>query len=274
MSSIYPTIYHRPNTLAEAVELFESCDDASYISGGHTLLPTLKQRLAQPSDLIDLCGIGELKGVTTDGKTITIGGMTCHADVAASKIVLEKIPALAGLAGSIGDRHVRHRGTIGGSTSNNDPAADYPCAVLGLGATVVTDRRELPADKFFVSLYETALEPGEILTRVIFPVPDEAGYAKFRSAASRFSVAGVFVSRTGSEVRVAVTGAGSGGVFRAKELEQALSRDFRPEALNGLTMGPGKLMADLNGSAEYRAHLIMVMARRAVGKMGSTELYN
>jgi carbon-monoxide dehydrogenase medium subunit len=274
MSSIYPTTYHRPATLEEAVQLFGECEDASYISGGHTLLPTLKQRLAQPSDLIDLGGIPELKGIKLEGDKIIIGGMTTHVTVASSSIVREKIPALAGLAGSIGDRHVRNRGTIGGSTSNNDPAADYPCAVLGLGATVVTDRREMPADEFLVSLYETALEPGEVLAKVIFPIPEEAGYAKFRSPASRFSIAGVFVVRNGKDVRVAVTGAGSNGVFRPKDVEAALMKDFRPEALDGITMDPAKMMADLNGTAEYRAHLVMVMARRAVGKMGSTELYN
>jgi carbon-monoxide dehydrogenase medium subunit len=271
---MYPTTYHRPKSLAEAKTLFEACDDAAFLSGGHTLIPTLKQRLANPSDLIDLAAISELKGVTAEAGRITIGAYTRHAEVAASAIVKAAIPALAGLAGSIGDRHVRHRGTIGGSVANNDPAADYPAAVLGLGATIVTDRRRIPADRFFVSLYETALEPGEILTRIVFPLPDAAGYAKFRSAASRYSIVGVFVSRTGADIRVAVTGAGAAGVFRARALEQAMSTDFSVRALEGLTVEPGKLMADLNGSAEYRAHLVMVMARRAVGNMNKVGIYN
>ena len=181
----------------------------------------------------------------------------------------QHIPALAGLAGSIGDRHVRHRGTMGGSVSNNDPAADYPSGVLGLGATVVTDKRRIAADDFFTGLYETAREPGEILTRIEFPIPDAAGYAKFMSPASRFSIAGVFISRTGKTVRVAVTGAGSGGVFRATELEAALTADFRVEALANIAIDPGAMMGDQNGTPEYRANLVMVMARRAVQNMGT-----
>jgi carbon-monoxide dehydrogenase medium subunit len=270
---VYPVQYHRPDRLEDALKIFSEREEASYLSGGHTFLPTMKLGLARPSDLIDLCSIPSLRGIEANDRQVSIGATTCHADVAASPLVLRHIPALAGLAGSIGDRHVRHRGTIGGSVANNDPAADYPAAVLGLGATVVTNRREMLADDFFVSLYETALEPGEIITRIVFPVPLAAGYAKFRSPASRFAIAAVFVSRTQQGVRVAVTGAGAAGVFRARELEAALTKDFRPEALAGLSIDPSTLLGDLNGTPEYRANLVLVMARRAVENLGSAQSY-
>lgn len=266
---MYPTTYRRPKTLAEAKQMFAEAENASFLSGGHTLLPALKLRLANPTDLIDLGAIPELRGIKVEGRTLVIGASTLHADVADSPLVRQHIPALAGLAGSIGDRHVRHRGTMGGSVSNNDPAADYPSGVLGLGATVVTDKRRLAADDFFTGLYETARETGEILTRIEFPIPDSAGYAKFVSPASRFSIAGVFISRTGKTVRVAVTGAGSSGVFRATDLENALAADFRAAALAKLSIDPSNLMGDQNGTPEYRANLIMVMARRAVENMGT-----
>ena len=266
---MYPTTYRRPKTLAEAKQMFADAENASFLSGGHTLLPALKLRLANPSDLVDLGAIPELRGIKVEGRTLVIGATTLHADVAASPLVRQHIPALAGLAGSIGDRHVRHRGTMGGSVSNNDPAADYPSGVLGLGATIVTDRRRILADAFFTGLYETAREPGEILTRIEFPIPDSAGYAKFMSAASRFSIAGVFIVKTGKTVRVAVTGAGSGGVFRATDLETALAVDFRVEALAKCTIDPANMMGDQNGTPEYRANLVMVMARRAVANMGT-----
>ena len=266
---MYPTNYRRPKTLAEAKQMFAEAENASFLSGGHTLLPALKLRLASPSDLIDLGAIPELRGIKIEGRTLTIGATTLHAEVADSSLVRQHIPALAGLAGSIGDRHVRHRGTMGGSVSNNDPAADYPSAVLGLGATVVTDKRRIIADDFFTGLYETAREPGEILTQIEFPIPDAAGYAKFMSPASRFSIAGVFISRTGKTVRVAVTGAGSGGVFRATKIEAALTADFRVEALANLAIDAGTMMGDQNGTPEYRANLVMVMARRAIQNMGT-----
>jgi carbon-monoxide dehydrogenase medium subunit len=249
--------------------MFAEAENASFLSGGHTLLPALKLRLASPSDLIDLGAIHELRGIKVEGRALIIGATTLHAEVAASPLVRQHIPALAGLAGSIGDRHVRHRGTMGGSVSNNDPAADYPSGVLGLGATVVTDKRRLVADEFFTGLYETAREPGEVLTRIEFPIADAAGYAKFMSPASRFSIAGVFISRTGKLVRVAVTGAGSGGVFRATKLEAALAANFRVEALANLAIDPSTMMGDQNGTPEYRANLVMVMARRAVENMGT-----
>jgi carbon-monoxide dehydrogenase medium subunit len=266
---MYPATYRRPKTLAEAKQMFAEAENATFLSGGHTLLPALKLRLANPSDLIDLGAIPELRGIKAEGRVLIIGATTLHVDVADSPLVRQNIPALAGLAGSIGDRHVRHRGTMGGSVSNNDPAADYPSAVLGLGATVVTDKRRISADDFFTGLYETAREPAEILTRIEFPIPDSAGYAKFVSPASRFSIAGVFVSRTGTTVRVAVTGAGSGGVFRATELEKALAANFRVEVLANLAIDPSALMGDQNGTPEYRANLVMVMARRAVQNMGT-----
>lgn len=270
---MHPIQYHRPDRVEQASAIFQQREDASYLSGGHTLLPTMKLGLARPSDLIDLGAIPALRGVEASDRRVSIGATTCHADVAASPLVCRHLPALAGLAGSIGDRHVRHRGTIGGSVANNDPAADYPAAVLGLGATVVTNRREIPADDFFVSLYETNLAQGEIITRIDFPVPLTAAYAKFRSPASRFAIAAVFISRTEREVRVAVTGAGAGGVFRARELEAALTKDFRPESLAGLRIDPSTLLGDLNGTPEYRANLVMVMARRAIENLACAKSY-
>jgi aerobic carbon-monoxide dehydrogenase medium subunit len=263
---MYPFAYHRPTSIAEAVALYRAGADSTFLSGGHTLLPAMKQHLASPSDVIDLSAITEMQGIRSEGAALLIGGATTHDQVAASPLVRQRIPALAGLAGSIGDRHVRHRGTIGGSTANNDPAADYPAAVLALGATVVTDQRSIAADDFFTGLYETAREPGEIVKSIKFPVPDTASYAKFRSPASRFSIAGVFIARKGTQVRVAVTGAGSGGVFRPAEFEEALSADFRVQALAGCRINPDLLMSDLSGSADYRANLIAVLARRAMEK--------
>ena len=270
---MHPTRYHRAATVAEAARLFAEQEDASYLSGGHTLLPTMKLGLRQPSDLIDLGRIEEMRGIEAVDGILSIGAATRHAETAASPIVRRHIPALAGLAGSIGDRHVRHRGTMGGSVANNDPAADYPAAVLSLGATVVTDRRSIPADDFFVGLYETALEPGEIITRIAYPIPNQAGYAKFRSPASRFAIAAAFVARTGGAVRVAITGAGSAGVFRPRELEDALSRDFSSAALASCRIDPELMLADLNGTPDYRANLALVMTRRAVDGMGETRSY-
>ena len=263
-----PFQYRRPATLDEAGRMLAGEDDAAFLAGGHTLFPAMKLALRRPSMLVDLGRIADLRGIRAENGAISIGAMTCHADAASSAVVRERIPALAGLAGSIGDRHVRNRGTLGGSLANNDPAADYPAAVLGLDATVLTDRRAIAADDFFVSLYETALQPGEIVMRVVFPVPQLAAYAKFRSAASRFAIAGVFVARTSDGVRVAVTGAGASGVFRARELEAALAQDFRAEALDGLSIDPSGLLEDLNATADYRAHLTMVMARRALQNPG------
>jgi carbon-monoxide dehydrogenase medium subunit len=270
---MYPFIYHRPTNLAEAKRLFRTATDASFLSGGHTLLPALKQRLAAPSDLVDLWGMAELQGVALSGDRLTIGGGMVHAAVAASEIVRAHIPVLASLAGSIGDRHVRHRGTIGGSVANNDPAADYPSAVLALDGTILTDRRRIAADDYFSGLYETAREPDEIVTAIEFPVPLSAGYAKFRNAASRYALAAVFVARTISGVRLAVTGAGASGVFRPAAFEAALNADFRPEALDDVTIDPDSLLSDTAATAAYRANLVKVLARRAVARQGVVQIF-
>lgn len=260
---MYDFNYHRPASLDEAVALLGQGEDVKLLAGGHTLLPTMKQRLAAPSDIVDLSGVASLKGIEpTDGQ-LSIGAGVTHAEVARSNAVGSSIPALVRLAGQIGDPHVRHRGTIGGSIANNDPNADYPAAVLGLGATVVTTKREFPADDFFVDMFETALEEEEIITAVRFPVPRRAGYAKFPNPASRYALVGVFVAEGDSGVRVAVTGAGP-CVFRAGEMEAALGRDFSPQALEGLTVEADELNSDIHASAEYRAHLTGVMTRRAV----------
>ena len=270
---MYQTNFHRPSSLAEAASLFSGADDAAYLSGGHTLIPTMKQRLAAPSDLIDLTGLSDLKGIEADSDSVTIGAATTHAEVAASDAVRGAIPALADLAGSIGDPHVRHRGTIGGSVANNDPAADYTSAVLALAATIHTDKRQIAADDFFAGLFETSLEPGEIITRIAFKVAAEAGYGKFRNPASRYPMAGVFIARNADgSARVAVTGAGASGVFRWSEAESALSGSFSADALSGVSVDAGTLMSDLHGSAEYRANLIKIMAGRAVSNMGGATI--
>ena len=264
---MYDFNYHRPKSLAEAARLLAGNDEAKLVAGGMTLIPTLKQRLARPTDLVDLAAIAELKGIKRDGDAVVIGAMTLHADVAASAEVKKAIPALAHLADLIGDPQVRNRGTLGGSISNADPAADYPAGVVGLGATVVTNNRKIAADEFFKRLFETALEPGEIVTAVSFPIPEKAGYAKFPNPASRYAVVGVFVARTGGGVRVAVTGAGA-SVFRAKDMEAALAKDFSPKALDGVKVTAKGLNSDIHASAEYRAHLVGVMAKRAVQAAG------
>jgi carbon-monoxide dehydrogenase medium subunit len=260
---MYAFSYHRPASVAEAATLLAANAEAKLVAGGHTYLPTLKQRLAQPSDLIDLGGIAELKGIKEEAGGLTIGAMTRHADVANSAVVQRVIPALAALAGNIGDPQVRHMGTIGGSISNNDPAADYPAALVALGATVHTNTRQIPAESFFTGMFDTALARDEIVTAVHFPRPERAAYAKFPNPASRYAVVGVFVAKTGNGVRVAVTGAGP-SVFRLPDAEAALAGHFAPDALDGLTVAAGDLNGDIHASAEYRAHLVKVMAQRAV----------
>jgi aerobic carbon-monoxide dehydrogenase medium subunit len=255
--------YHRPTSVADAVQALKGAEDGKILAGGMTLIPTLKQRLAAPSDLIDLGAIAELKGIKDEGGTITIGAATPHVMVAESEVVRRAIPALADLAEGIGDPQVRNRGTIGGSIANSDPAADYPAALVGLDATVQTDRRRIRADDFFKGLFETALEEDEIVTAVSFPKPEKACYAKFPNPASRYAMVGVMVARTGGGVRVAVTGAGP-CVFRLPEMEQALSGSFSPEAIKGIEISADGLNSDIHGSAAYRAHLVSVMARRAV----------
>ena len=254
--------YHRAASVEDAVAAFRGAEDGAYLSGGHTLLPTMKQRLAAPSDLIDLAGLDELMGIAVEGDTVAIGALTPHAAVAASAEVQGAIPALAALAGMIGDPQVRNKGTIGGSIANNDPAADYPAALVGLGATVVTDRRQIAADDFFTGLFETALEEGEIVTAVRFPRPGRAGYAKFPNPASRYAIVGVMAAETAGGVRIVVTGAGP-CVFRAAAMEQALGGALDADAaLPGIS--PEDLNADIHASAEYRAHLVGVMAARAM----------
>ena len=264
---MYAFTYHRPKSVADAVALLGQFEDPKLLGGGQTLLPTLKQRLARPSDLIDLGQIPELQGIREEAGGLTIGAFTRHAEVAHSETVQRVIPALASLAEGIGDRQVRNMGTLGGSICNADPSADYPAAVVALKATVRTDQREIAGDDFFTGMFETALEPGEIVTAVHFQKPDKAAYAKFRNPASRYAIVGVFVAVFGNEVRVAVTGAGP-SVFRADDMEAALAQDFRADALNGASVPAAGLNADIHASADYRAHLVRVMARRAVEACG------
>ena len=265
---MYEFDYHRATSVSGALDAIRGAGDGQFLAGGHTLLPTLKLRLASPSDLVDLAGIAELQGISSDGGKVTIGAMTSHAAVAASREVRAKIPALAALAGDIGDRQVRNRGTIGGSVANNDPAADYPAACLALGATITTNTREIASGDFFCGLFETALDEGELVTAVRFPAPEKAAYVKFKNPASRYAIVGVFVAVTASGVAVAVTGAGAAGVFRVPAMEAALAKDFSAAALDGITVSPGDLSGDIHAGAEYRAHLVGVMARRAVAACG------
>ncbi len=250
----------RPGSLADAVAALGQ-DEAQPLGGGQTLIPTLKQRLASPSVLVSLSGIDEMKGVSAEGGVLTIGGGTTHATVAAEAGVF---PALAALAGHIGDPAVRNRGTIGGSLANNDPSACYPAAALGSGAVIVTNTREIAADDYFQGMFATALEEGEIVTGVRFPVPQVAAYEKFEQPASRFALVGVFVSKGADGVRVAVTGASEEGVFRWAEAEAALTANFAPEALDGLSLPGEGMISDLHGTGAYRAHLTAVMTKRAV----------
>ncbi len=260
---MYNFRYQRASSLDGALKAAAAAEDPKFLAGGMTLLPTMKQRLAQPSDLIDIGGIADLAGVRRDGDVIVIGAMTRHADVASSEEVKSAIPALAALAGHIGDPQVRNRGTLGGSIANADPAADYPAAVVGLNATVKTNKREIAGDDFFTGLFETVLEEHEIVTEVRFPVPEKAAYAKFPNPASRYAVVGVMVCKSKDGVRVAVTGAGP-TVFRVEDMEKALSKKFSPEAVEGIKVSDDGLNADIHASAEYRAHLVTVMAKRAV----------
>jgi carbon-monoxide dehydrogenase medium subunit len=266
---MYETIYHRPSSIDEAVALFGKGSESKYLAGGHTLIPVMKQRLAAPSDVIDLGKIKELIGVEASADTVTIKAATTHYDVAQSGPAQKAIPALAYLASLIGDPAVRYRGTIGGSIANNDPAADYPAAVLALGATVKTNKRSISADDFFKGLFTTALEDGEIITQVSFPVSAKAGYSKFPHPASRFALTGVFVVKTkAGDVRVAATGASQNGVMRVPAIEAALKASWSAAALDGVKISADGLMSDLHGSSDYRANLIKVMAQRAVTAAG------
>ena len=267
---MYQTTYHRPKSIAEAAGLFSKLEDATYISGGHTLLPAMKARLAAPGNVIDLRHVAELKGIQVSADTVTIGAATPHAEVAKSADVKKAIPTLAALAGSIGDAAVRHLGTIGGSVANNDPAADYPVAVMALAATVHTNTRQIAANEYFTGLYSTALKDGEIVSKIAFKVPAQSAYAKFRHPASHYPMAGVFIAKhKDGSVHVAVTGAGNAGVFHWRAAEEALAKNFSADALKGLTVDKNGMMGDIHGSAEYRANLVIVMARRAMENLGT-----
>jgi carbon-monoxide dehydrogenase medium subunit len=260
---MYAFNYQRAKSVADASAVISKKTDAKLLAGGQSLIAALKLRLSQPSDLVDLGTVAELRGIKVEGNAVTIGAMTRHAEVAASAEVKKAIPALAALAASIGDRQVRNMGTLGGSVAHNDPAADYPAGLLGLGATVNTNKRKIAADQFFKGMYETALETGEIITSVTFPVPKRAAYMKFKNPASRYAIVGVFVADTGNGARVAVTGAAP-AVFRIAEMEKALSAKFAPESVAGIKVPEKGLNSDLHAKADYRAHLVTVMTRRAV----------
>ena len=259
---MYQFNYHKASSLADAVALAAKSSEARLLAGGQTLIASMKLRLVSPADVIDLSNVPELKGIKVDGGNLTIGAMTRHAEVASSKEVQKAIPALARLADLIGDRMVRNMGTLGGSVANSDPAADYPAAVLGLGATINTNQRKIAADDFFKGVFETALQPGEIIASITFPIPKRAGYVKFKNQASRYAIVGVFVAE-GSGVRVAVTGAGP-SAFRVSEMEKALSSKFASDAIASIKVPASGLNSDIHASAEYRAHLVNVIARRAV----------
>src|SRR5262249_20233565 len=261
---MYEFKYHRPTTVRQAANLLAKFPDAKLLAGGHSLIPVMKLRLAKPSEIVDIRRVESLSGVELTGRSMVVGAMTRHGVVANSQVVKDALPVLAQVPGSIGDPAVRHRGTIGGSLANNDPNADYPAAVLGLGATIITNKRRIAADDFFKGLFETALEADEIITKVQFPIAKKAAYEKFKHPASGFALVGVFVAKRGSDIRVAATGAGSNGVFRVKSFEEALKKRFAAKSIEGMTIPATGMNADIHGSAEYRAHLVGVMARRAL----------
>ena len=263
---MYRYNYHKPSELSEAVALFKESDDPMYLSGGMTLIPTMKQRLAAPTDLIDLSGIENMTGISVDDGQVSVGAFTRHNAVATSSEIQSTLPVLANLASLIGDNQVRNRGTLGGSVANSDPAADYPAAVVGLGATVHTQERSIAGDDFFQDLFETALQPAEIITRIDFPVPTRAAYEKFPNPASRYAVVGVLVADFDGVIRVGVTGAGP-CAFRATGIEEVLSATLEPAAIDAVEVPDAGFNSDLHASAEYRAHLVKVMAKRALVKM-------
>jgi|SRR5271165_1457841 len=262
---MYDFVYEKPASVADAVKSLAADAEAKLLAGGMTFIPVLKQRLNKPSKVIDLAKTG-MVGITSSGNTITVKAMTTHGAVAANADIKAKIPGLAEMASWIGDEQVRHRGTMGGSLANNDPSACYPAAVLALGATIKTDKRSIAADDYFHGMFTTALAPDEVITEISFPVPEKSAYEKFRNPASRYAIVGVFVAKTAGGVRVAVTGAGQNGVFRHTAMEQALTANFSPDAIAGIVTPADGLNSDIHASAEYRAHLIGVMAKRAVAK--------
>jgi carbon-monoxide dehydrogenase medium subunit len=261
---MYETKYHKASSVSEAVSLMGAADDGKLLSGGQTLLPTMKAHLAAPTDLVDISGIAEMNGVGMNGGTVTIGAATTHADVAGNAALQAACAAVTNLAANIGDPAVRHKGTIGGSIANNDPAADYPAALLALGASIKTNKREITAEDFFVGLFETALEDDEVIVSVSFDVPEKACYAKFPNPASRYAMAGVFVAKTTGGARVAVTGAGDDGVYRQSDMEAALDSNWSAGALAGVSVSADGMLSDMHGDATYRANLVKVMAGRAV----------
>lgn len=263
---MYNFTFHRPTTVRQAAGLLARNPEGKLLAGGHSLLPVMKQRLASPSALVDLSLVEGMTGVELKGRSVVIGAMTRHADVANSDVLKEAMPGLAAVPGSIGDPQVRNRGTIGGSIANNDPNADYPAACLGLGATIITNKRRIAADDFFQGMYTTALEDGEIIVKVSFPIAKKAAYEKFKHPASGFALVGVFVSKRGSDIRVAVTGAGSDGVFRVPAFEEALKKRFTAKSIEGMTIPATGMNADIHASPEYRAHLVSVLAKRALNK--------
>ena len=261
---MYEFKYQRPTSVRQAVNMLAKDPEAKLLAGGHSLLPVMKLRLAKPSQIVDIGRIEGLNTIELRGRSIVVGALARHVEVANSQTVKDALPVLAQVAAEIGDPAVRHRGTLGGSLANNDPNADYPAVVLGLGATIITSKRRIAADDFFKGLFETALEPDEIITKVSFPLAKKAAYMKFRHPASGFALVGVFVSKRGSDIRVAATGAGSNGVFRVKSFEEALKKRFSPKSIEGMTIPADGMNSDIHGSAEYRAHLVGVMARRAL----------
>ena len=265
---MYEFTYHKPSSVADAVKLLSADPEARPVSGGMTLLPALKLRLSKPTALVDLSGIAELRGIKREGGTIIVGALAKHYEVATNADIKAAIPALAWMASTIGDTQVRNRGTMGGSIANNDPSADYPAALLALGATIATNKRKISADEFFQGRFATALDAGESVTAIHIPVPEKAGYAKMKNPASRYSMAGVFVAKGSAGVRVAVNGAGANGAFRSPEMEKALAANWSADAVAGVKLDAGMMNGDIHGSAEYRAHLVTVMAKRAVVNAG------
>jgi carbon-monoxide dehydrogenase medium subunit len=266
---MYATSYERASSLDDAVAKLKAADDGKFLAGGQTLLATMKQRLAAPDAVIDIRRIPDLTGISVDGSTVTIGAATTHAEVAASADVKKAIPALAYMAGHIGDPAVRHMGTLGGSLANNDPAADYPAGVMGLDAVVHTTKGTYSPSEYFQGMFETALDEDEIIVKVAFPIPQKAAYEKFAHPASRYALCSVFAAVTASgEPRIAVSGSGADGVFRVKEMEEALKGNWSPDAVKSIKVSPDLMLSDIHGSAEYRAHLVPVLAARAVAKAG------
>ena len=265
---MYDTTYHKASSATDAALLLSGAEDGKVLAGGQTLIPTMKARLAAPSDLIDVSGISEMKGVCVTGTSVSIGAATTHADVASNAELKGICPSICALAENIGDPAVRHRGTLGGSIANNDPAADYPAAMLALNATIRTTKREIGADDFFTGMFDTALDEDEIILSVTFDAPPKAAYAKFANPASRYAMCGVYVAQSDDGVRVAVTGAGADGVFRADDMEAALAADFSADAIDGCEVDEGNMLSDIHGDSAYRANLVKVMAKRAVQAAG------